>query len=168
MIKRNFTKRGVGEPYLSTSITGRSVNYSPNRRTCNRKESWTSNPNRKQWTWHLLQETDYPSSLAHEKPSSPALLLLSNGLQFKTTPPRRFLLHKITRLSFVYGTCLWFCRNLHVPNCSSSAVPKETHFAGEITGCLRLTTPTVEYCSAVTRNKALTRYNMGEPQIHRE
>lgn len=71
---------------------------------------------------------------ASEKPPLPKLSLFSNGL-LTGSSLSQFPLLSIKYCSFplASGLALWFCHSLHVPNCNSSAIPKQTHFAAKQT-----------------------------------
>lgn len=77
-------------PVHPTSVTGRTANYRPQL---------------KRRTLHLLQGISQPATQPKRNHHRPELLLLSKELWFQTTPPN-FLLHKLTFLSFICGTCL--------------------------------------------------------------
>lgn len=64
----------------------------------------------------------------------PELLLLSNELLFKATPPSSLLfLHKVILLFFLCGTCQWCCYGLLVPNFNSLLFLSKPIIAGKIT-----------------------------------
>lgn len=109
----NYRKNDKLQIPMEVSVTD------PNRRSINWKESSLTGPSRERRVScisykKLTATATQPIRNCHHT----ELLLLFNGLLFKTTHPHfLLLLQKITFLFFV-GLCLQFCHNLPVPNCS--------------------------------------------------
>ena len=122
------------------SITGKIVNYRPNRRLLQRKADSITSPNRKRCTLHLLQEINHPSNSANwETNITLNFLLLSNGLLFKTTPPNfLLLLHKIMFLSSVCWTFGWFCTLACLSHMATLYFQRNASSTGKITASFKV------------------------------
>ena len=102
------TEGGALMQYHWRSITGKTVNYRPNKKKSSTGRIINYRPQQEEMCITSQTEIDYPSNSANEKPLPPWTLTFLWWISLKTTPPNFLLfLYKITFLSLVCWICLW-------------------------------------------------------------